>query len=713
MDVISICRLRVASLLWQPGQGRWALTAIAKATIPLGPGPSALVPEQEAPNQSDRHFADDPELSAYAPSDLVHHKPRADVVLVGHAFAPRGQSVRALSARVSIGQVDKTIEVVGDRAYTHDGRVTEASPFTKMPLRYELAGGGPGTLNPVGLRADAPPDLRGLSPLPNLQPPGYALRGRGEIVPPASFGPIAATWPARVEKLGHHASSWRQSDCYQRPLPLDLDPAYWNAAPPDQQLAEICGGETLVLEGLSPEHERLAMRLPALRPMAFVDRPGSSAQPVAMRCDTLWIDTDRRICTLTWRGQIALEGPQAAGRVVVTLESASAPASIGLDDRADCTGIIDEAELARKKPTTPFYGHDGAPPSPPPPSSDGSGTLDSVGRPLRRGPTLPFSQQPGRLASPWGSIAPASLDAPAPAARASAQPSPPPPARADEVLDLVWFDPACAGRLRQSWSALLAGLEGRPRDAELDASAPRPEDVEVHREVFEVLSRATAVDAEFVVDTLAAAVRDDGKLVPPLVLVAGELELALDPVAVLECTLALASPHAAGDRSLRESIDAAEELLRTQPVLSSVAAERVRRVREAFAKGKRAVSADHVQTDVERLLLQTRRYHLCSAWGADMIRAVLRSPHGADLAIPAYLPGSLLKRLPMFARFGARLVAEIHLAQDQEETHPCALRVFAVARVATAPRPPARDGLGRGGRVGPRYAPAASPKLTP
>ncbi len=39
-----------------------------------------------------------------------------------------------------------------------------------------------------------------------------------------------------------------------------------------------------------------------------------------MTCDTLWIDTDRSMCTLTWRGQITLDHPAMEGRVVVAME---------------------------------------------------------------------------------------------------------------------------------------------------------------------------------------------------------------------------------------------------------------------------------------------------------------------------------------------------------------------------------------------------------
>lgn len=51
-------------------------------------------------------------------SDLAPFKRRADVLVVGHAFAPERRPVGSLVARVVVGEVDKAIAVFGDRAWT-------------------------------------------------------------------------------------------------------------------------------------------------------------------------------------------------------------------------------------------------------------------------------------------------------------------------------------------------------------------------------------------------------------------------------------------------------------------------------------------------------------------------------------------------------------------------------------------------------------------
>ena len=320
MDVVSVSPLRTASVLWQPWPGEWRLTVVAKATCSLLPGESCLADEQEYPNEDDNHWNDDPQRSLYSPSDLSPVKQRADVMLVGHAFAPRGEPVRSLVVHMIIGEIDKAIEVYGERAWSQDGLLREGPRFVKMPLRYERAAGGPGTANPVGMGADARPDAYGNIALPNLQQTGLLVSEPTDFIESMGFGPIAPAWPGRSERLGAYAATFSHSGWSSQPMPHDMDPVYWNAAPRDQQVAALRDNERIILENLHPEIPRLVTSLPGVRPRAFVDR-GGAVQDLPMVCDTLWIDTDRSICTLTWRGSFACDSPTQPGRVLIGMET--------------------------------------------------------------------------------------------------------------------------------------------------------------------------------------------------------------------------------------------------------------------------------------------------------------------------------------------------------------------------------------------------------
>ncbi len=352
MDVVSACPLRVASLLWQPRAGSFALTVVCVATYTLQPGESPLATAQEEPSSADRYWNEDDRRSLDAASDLVPLKPRAEVLLVGCADAP-GAPVRALATRLNVGDVAKSIEVHGDRVFTLDGELRGPAQLSRMPLRWERAAGGPGTANPAGTSLDAPPDTRGMAALPNLQPPGTHVAPRGDFIAPIGYGPIAPSWPGRVAKLHRHAPGWDHLRWIQRPLPDDIDLAYFNAAPPDQQLDALRANERIVLENLHPSQPRLATSLRPVVPRAIVERPAQRAEALELRADTLCIDTERGRCTLVWRGTARLRHPQEAGRVVVSIADPSTGRAAARPARANA-GTIDLSGLAPAAAPLPF-----------------------------------------------------------------------------------------------------------------------------------------------------------------------------------------------------------------------------------------------------------------------------------------------------------------------------------------------------------------------
>jgi hypothetical protein len=304
MDLVSSCPLRVASIVWQPRAGAYALTIVVKATFRLAPGVAALAEAQEDP----------------AGDELVPAKPRADVWLLGSAYAPAGQPARAVVARLHVGAIDKRIEVWCDRIFWQDGRLLEGQPFSRMELRPERAAAGPD--NPVGMRFDGPPDAHGAIRIPHLQPPGIVVRQRGDSFGSISFAPVPASSPARLQKLGRHAAGWSPEAWRSQPLPADLDLAYFNAAPRDQQLDAIDPDQRLELEALHPDHPRLETSLPGIQPRALMTSGGRAGEGVSLSADTLGIDTDRSLVFVVWRGRIPLNHPAEPGRIVVSIEDA-------------------------------------------------------------------------------------------------------------------------------------------------------------------------------------------------------------------------------------------------------------------------------------------------------------------------------------------------------------------------------------------------------
>jgi hypothetical protein len=144
-----------------------------------------------------------------------------------------------------------------------------------------------------------------------------AVLGEAALV---GVGPVAPDWTQRRGRLKGGATAWSPSE------PLDdHDPLFFNAAPGDQQLATLRDDQPLLLEHLHPDHPRLATRLPGLRPQVFVERPHAAIQELEMRADTLWIDTDRGRCSVTWRAHFSLSQRDDPGRIYLAMSGARQP----------------------------------------------------------------------------------------------------------------------------------------------------------------------------------------------------------------------------------------------------------------------------------------------------------------------------------------------------------------------------------------------------
>lgn len=775
MRILAASPFRAGSVVWQEQPGQNTLTVVCKATYALAPLVSPLAAEPEDVNERDNFWDDDPQKSLYLPNDLAPFKPRAEVIVVGAAFAPGAEPVRQVHARIVVGELDKSIEVFCPRIFLPDGALQDGPRWTQMPLRYERAAGGPDTWNPVGINPDLV-DRYGRRTLPNLQPPGLAVSKPGDLILPIGFGPIAPTWPSRRELLRDRARQWSDERWSEAPLDEDFDGAYFQAAPLDQRVDALRADEKLILENLNHNHPRLVTKLPGVRPRARVEMPDEPVWNLTLVADTLWIDTQRGLCTLTWRGQMPLASREQPGVVRIGIDEpgqplrwpssdpppaiaapAPAPAPIMEDPRtmtaeeaqavmravlpfqgdspvfvpnpprslatADPTGTLHNAVIPRAAmpPWLERASSAGAAIAPPPPSFPRTDPPPAPLRPPSVAPPPPvpphFRPSEGFPIAPTFGAAPlvarpALIDVPEPpradaravhggvleASNAAADAAPSPrrtaasrgevtPTSPRIMVELIWHDPEKVPRVRAvpAWKPLFR--EAPPPPADDPAAEKRAAESKTHGErtdVIAVLGRAAATfDVEGAVIDAGA---DDGGLDAPMVMVAGDLELGLDEVKMLEAMIGAAGPLSAGDKKVKEVIDLAGEVMHTPLGASpAVAAGFVIRVREAWLRANRALPADYLDVHTRRLLLEQRSYQRRELWNESYIRAVL-SPLGEGSGIPTYLPASLAKQLPLYARFPARVLAEAFPQQDQAESCPVALRIAALGRVVTRSR---------------------------
>lgn len=729
MELASNIPIRCASLQWQLRNDLWALTVICKATFRLVPGRAELSEEQDDINEQDNYWNDDRARSLYAPSDLVPYKMRSDVMLVGHAFAPRGEPKRSVVARLTVSSIDKSIEVFGDRSWGPDGILREGAPSVRFPLRYERAGLSE-SHNPVGMRPDAV-DAYGAVAVPSLQPPSTHVQ-RGERVPAIGFGPLSPAWPARAEKVPAYASSWAYNPRYDQPLPEGLNPRFFNTAPEDQQVATLRPDERIALENLHPEHPRLTTSLPGLTPRAIVERGGATGpEDLNLTCDTLWIDSDRSICAVVWRSHLLLSHAAQRGRITITwasgaLSQASMPQRgseagqvletlVGHRDKIGQAAVLPfqpraepQPPPARPSPTSPGFAAVAppayVPPAPPAPASSlppvspwSVGVAPSFGQPslLANAMSGPSPTAPLPAVSETRESSRAALSAIAPTGRSEriAEVS-------HEALTLLWLDAERAPAIVEDarWSKLLfespaADVPVAPSDEadeddideeDVDADAELPAEVRQRRWVSKILSRGESTDERGLAETIMNATTEDGTLEPPIALVGGELSFPYDAWETVKALIVSGIPVAATDKKLKELFDSVQEIARTPGIEGSVSVAEglVARLREAFAQSNSKISAAMIDAQAERMMLEGRRYQKRVLFGQTFLRGLLHIP-GAEGGIPTYLPEALSKELPLVQRMKTRLLAEVHVQQDQYETHELSLRALALGRRVT------------------------------
>jgi uncharacterized protein YjbI with pentapeptide repeats len=424
--------LALGSLLWRHPSGQWQVTAIAKATFELKPDVSTPL-TAPMPLVKDVYSDGNEGGSLYAASDFVPLKPRADVVFLGCAYAPPGQEVSQVFIRLAFSDahrlvIDKRIAVVGGRRRAPGGAPPMPIPFRRMLLRYELALGGAGSsVNPVGVGAEL-----GDTRAPNLLDPLRPAQVAG-------FGPVPGHWSWRSERL--RPGDAQTVECELPALPAGLDSSYYNSAPPDQQVPFLRGDKYLLLGGLHPTLAEVRCHLPAWHAYAFLETGGvaSNRVAIALVADTLWIDGERMLACLTWRGHIGVTDEIAAGRIPLRLVAALAPdqhpapqpvtiapppvipalppiapavalAQSALGDPS-MQGPLPEAPL----PPSSVSGEwplDGPPTEAPPPPSTAPSDWPLDGPPTTQAPPLPSVPIEGPLRAPRSEARPPSIEAP-------------------------------------------------------------------------------------------------------------------------------------------------------------------------------------------------------------------------------------------------------------------------------------------------------------
>lgn len=248
--------------------------------------------------------------------DELKPKTRGEVLVLGSAHAPRGSKATVVATKVSIGPIEKELWAIGNR-FWRGGRLTDPEPFESMPLDWAHAFGGEAyALNPLG-KGLSPVD--GTHPLPNLEIPGKLVKSPADRPDPAGYCALDPSWPQRARRAGTYDKKWLDTR-YPDP-PDDLDPTFYNTAPPDQWIAHhFSGTERFTLENFHPDKRHIEGRLPGLTPRVLATRVGATGmESVSMHCDTVVFIPEREKLILVWRGSVDIVDEDASDLADLTV----------------------------------------------------------------------------------------------------------------------------------------------------------------------------------------------------------------------------------------------------------------------------------------------------------------------------------------------------------------------------------------------------------
>ena len=315
-------------------EGASFLSVIIKGTftIPTGGGVARPAAEQLPIFTADEPY--DPEQPGGVlkfESDLVPFKPRTDVVLVGHAYAPHGRAAKVVDVEIEVGAIRKKLRVFGDRAWSFPSEQQDAIPyivgpadFVKMPLTYDRAFGGidkaagiVGNRKPwcernylgkgfCGARTVA--SING-TPLPNIEDPDDLIRTWDSNPRPAGCGFFPRNSRPRVEWYGTYDERWKAERKPELPLDFRFD-AYNGADLTMQGAPFLVGNERVRLTNVATSGMQLDFSLPRIVPQVTAAQHNASREAAA-NLDTLVISPDLGAFCVVWRATLAVESEQA------------------------------------------------------------------------------------------------------------------------------------------------------------------------------------------------------------------------------------------------------------------------------------------------------------------------------------------------------------------------------------------------------------------
>jgi hypothetical protein len=299
-------------------------------------GSARLAEEQEPPARVASWSGEPGKSSLLQDSDFILTKAGTDVLVRGHAYAPKGRETQSVEVALRVGTLVKRIRVHGLRVWMKGPMSSNivpspARPFVKVALSYENAFGGSDSegpkgaplccaRNPVGRGFRHDPKLLLHQAAPQLETIEGSLRAGPYDAIPAGFGPIAPGWMPRTSLAGTYDKSWEENEAPL--LPKDFNERFYRTAPADQQLSGFMpAGQVMELVNMTPE-QFWRVRAPDLAfKMRVVFTDGEEQAAAVLH--TVMLDPDKRRVQFVWQASLPCHGREhRLSRAIVNCQGA-------------------------------------------------------------------------------------------------------------------------------------------------------------------------------------------------------------------------------------------------------------------------------------------------------------------------------------------------------------------------------------------------------
>jgi uncharacterized protein YjbI with pentapeptide repeats len=250
--------------------------------------------------------------------DTGSAKIQGEILLGGHASAPNGDPVSAMTVGVAMAGQTIDLAIFGDRYWMPQGGgavFTEPKPFAVMPIVPDRAFGGGGfSANPVGRGFNASARIVAGEAvlLPNVEYRHDLLRHVDQVSRPALVGPIDLASPERRRLAGTYDNDWLKN--YHPGLPPDADLHIYNMAPEEQRIAGYFEpGMPFHAIGMSAQFPDVNSSLPRFRVRCLLERASSPVglNELQMRIDTAWFIAGEGMGVVIYRGVTPVLDPDA------------------------------------------------------------------------------------------------------------------------------------------------------------------------------------------------------------------------------------------------------------------------------------------------------------------------------------------------------------------------------------------------------------------